>query len=358
MLEKIINSMMHGSVKTKLYLWSIVLFAVAALALLVTALALGMPFLGAGGLGAGLVSLIISQSFSLNDIDKPKKKKGPKKEKQAKAGDGGTGEHSGKNSRENEEGENDDAARKKRDREKTKYLSSLNSKSLKKLMKEHKVDQIHVKVMIDSYKAQKIEQAPAFMWKTDTMLHFMILTGSAQEFEVPLEDIKGILLVKDVPVEPERDYLFFKFSNFISNMFQPYLPEYFEKTKDGELVVTKNTFRIEPGIYLTNTSVGNLRRVLLPGVAFLVDDKVNSSDRFNEYFKEIYRNSILCKNLVVTLDEYKELTEKTLDALLDAPISGKEFVGTIYDLNKYHLINRDFVVKYTQKYREKTERGM
>ena len=141
-------------------------------------------------------------------------------------------------------------------------------------------------------------------------------------------------------------------------MFQPYLPEYFEKTKDGELVVTKNTFRIEPGIYLTNTSVGNLRRVLLPGVAFLVDDKVNSSDRFNEYFKEIYRNSILCKNLVVTLDEYKELTEKTLDALLDAPISGKEFVGTIYDLNKYHLINRDFVVKYTQKYREKTERGM
>ena len=170
---------------------------------------------------------------------------------------------------------------------------------------------------------------------------------------MPLEDIKGILLVKDVPANPNKDYMPFRYSSYIAKMFQPYLPEYFQGTKDGALDVKKNTFRIEPGIYLTNSSVGNLRRVLLPGVAFLVDDQVIASRRFNEYFKELYRESILCKNMIITLEEYKEKIEQTLDAMLDAPMSGKEYVKTIYDLNKYRLITKDFVVRYTQKYREK-----
>ena len=33
-------------------------------------------------------------------------------------------------------------------------------------------------------------------------------------------------------------------------MFQNFMPEYHESTKDGKLEITKNTFRIEPGIYL------------------------------------------------------------------------------------------------------------
>lgn len=352
MLDKIINSMFHGNLKTKLFLWVIFLLTIGALALLITAFALGMPMLGAAGAGAGLLAFIISQSISLNDLNREKKIKTKNKKNKDKAEWDGD-EVFGANETEEEVEESEEVSRKKREKEKAQYLSSMNEKKLKKLLKDHKVDQIHVKVMIDSYPKKKIEQAPAFMWKTDTMLHFMILTGSAQEFEVPLEDIKGILLVKDVPADPDMDYMPFKVSNFISKMFQPYLPEYFESTHEGQLEIKKNTFRIEPGIYLTNSSVGNLRRVLLPGVAFLVDDKVNASTQFNEYFKEIYRGSILCKNLVITLDEYKELIAKTLDDLLEAPISGKEYVNTIYDLNKYRLITKDFVVKYTQKYREK-----
>ena len=184
------------------------------------------------------------------------------------------------------------------------------------------------------------------------MLHFMVLTGRAEEFEEPLSDIQSILLVKNVPADKEKDYQLFKYSSFISKMFQPYLPAYSEGSKNGELEVRKNTFRIEPGIYLTNSSVANLRKVLLPGVAFLVDDQVIASKHFNEYFKELYRYSLLCKNMVITLDEYREQIKKTLDALLDAPIPGNEFVTTIYDLNKYRLITKNDVVHYTQKYRE------
>lgn len=346
MLEKILNSMFHGNLKTKIFLWSVLLMGVGAIALILTAAVLSMPMIGLAGAGLGLMGFITSQSVSLNDLSREKKKT-------SKASSEEGGAKSGQSPSDKEDGGGEEGSRKKKEREKAQYLSAMNAKKLKKTMKEHKVNQIHVKVMIDSYPAKKIEQAPAFMWRTDTMLHFMILTSKAEEFEVPLEDIKGILLVKDVPANPERDYMPFKYSSYIGKMFQPFLPEYFQGTKDGSLDVKKNTFRIEPGIYLTNSSVGNLRRVLLPGVAFLVDDQVIASRRFNEYFKELYRESILCKNLVITLEEYKKKVEDTLDAMLDAPMSGKEYVNTIYDLNKYRLISKEYVVRYTQKYREK-----
>ena len=349
MLEKILNSMFHGNLKTKIFLWSVLLMGVGAIALILTAAVLSMPMIGLAGAGLGLMGFITSQSVSLNDLSREKKKK--KKTSKASSEEGGA--KSGQSPSDKEDGGGEEGSRKKKEREKAQYLSAMNAKKLKKTMKEHKVNQIHVKVMIDSYPAKKIEQAPAFMWRTDTMLHFMILTSKAEEFEVPLEDIKGIFLVKDVPANPERDYMPFKYSSYIGKMFQPFLPEYFQGTKDGSLDVKKNTFRIEPGIYLTNSSVGNLRRVLLPGVAFLVDDQVIASRRFNEYFKELYRESILCKNLVITLEEYKKKVEDTLDAMLDAPMSGKEYVNTIYDLNKYRLISKEYVVRYTQKYREK-----
>ena len=350
MLEKIINSMFHGNFKTKVFLWSVVLLAVSAVILLMAGIILGNYVMGFAGVIVALVGFVVSQSVSLNDLQKAKKKK--QKKSKEKPGKTDSSDSSNKRTKEIGEAGQEEKTRKEKDREKARYLASMNSKKLKKLMKEHKVNQVHVKVMIDSYPSKQIEQAPAFMWRTDTMLHFMILTGQAEEFEVPLDDIQGILLVKNVPANPDKDYFSFKYSNFISKMFQPYLPEYHESTKEGKLETTKNTFRIEPGIYLTNHSVANLRKVLLPGVAFLVDDKVIASNHFNEYFKELYRSSLLCKNLVITLDEYREQMQKTLDALLNAPIEGKEFVNTIYDLNKYRLITKNDVVLYTQKYRE------
>lgn len=348
MLEKILNSMIHGNAKTKIFLWSVLIMGVSAIFLLMAGIILGLPFLGLGGVGIGLVGLIISQSVSLNDLQRQRKGK----KKRSDSSEEGEGEASVSGKKKEEENQSEEKSRKERGRAKAQYLSSLDGKKVKKLMKEHKVNQIHVKVMIDSYPAKKIEQAPAFVWRTDTMLHFMVLTARAEEFEVPLADITGILLVKNVPADKEKDYMPFQYSSFISKMFQPYLPEYFEGTKDGQLEIKKNTFRIEPGIYLTNSSVANLKRVLLPSVAFLVDDQVIASNRFNEYFKELYRYSLLCKNLVITLDEYREQIKKTLDALLEAPITGSEFVNTIYDLNKYRLITKNDVVFYTQKYRE------
>lgn len=360
MWDKIINSMFHGNFKTKLFLWSVFLLILSALALLVVAFVLGNPMIGFGGAGCGLLALIISQCVSLNDLTKKKKVKNKSDKGKARQGSSFRQEMSGQpeNMQEGESGsekqsENSEKSRHKRDREKAQYLSSMNAKKMKKLMKEHKVNQVHVKVMIDSFPQKKIEQAPAFMWKTNTHLHFMVLTGNAEEFEVPLSEIKGILYNKNVPANPELDYAFIKYSSFIAGMFRPFLPEYHESTKDGKLDITKNTFRIEPGIYLTNTSYANLRKVLLPGVAFLVDDRVIASKRFNEFFKELYRDSILCKNMIISREEYQNLVKENLDEMLEAPMPGKEFIQTLQDLNKYHLVSREYVIEYSQRYRDK-----
>ena len=85
MLEKILNSMLHGNFRTKVFLWSVTVLAAGAAIMIISALALGLPMLGLGGAGVGLVGFIVSQSVSLNDLQKAKKKKSPKAGNQKKS---------------------------------------------------------------------------------------------------------------------------------------------------------------------------------------------------------------------------------------------------------------------------------
>lgn len=329
MFDKLIRSMFHGGMKTRIFLWTVFIMGVVALGILVIAIVLGQPQLGLGAVALGFVVFVMSQSVSLETLEKTK----------------GLGERwdSRGNGRE-------PADPREKERVKARFLASLNEKSVKKMLRDHKVKQMHVKVMIDSYADRKLNQVPAFVWRTEKQLHFLVLEGHANEFEVPLEDIKGIYLEKNIEADPEKDYVPFRYDTFIARMFVSYLPEYYEYTREGKLSYRKNLFRIGSGILLTNSSVANLMSIL-PNIPFLIDDQISRSDRFDEYFKELYRYSVLCKNLVITLEEYKMQVEKTLDSLLYAPISAQEFVRTMQYMSRYRLIEREHVVKYTQKYR-------
>ena len=132
---------------------------------------------------------IRDRSVSLKDLEKPHKKK-TSKPKVKEPADGSKGQSSD-SSKEQENGskERNDRLKKeqetgrqksnryKKEQEKTKFLHSVDAKTMKKNMKKHKVNQIHVKVMVDSYPEKQIEQSPAVVWRTDTMLHFMIMSA-------------------------------------------------------------------------------------------------------------------------------------------------------------------------------------
>lgn len=331
MMDKLIRSMFYGSARTKAFLWGILIFGLLAFGMLVAAIALGIPVLGLGAVGLGFVTFVVSQSVSVETLEKQKKNKKEKGVIEA-----------GKNERHP----------KARERAKSRYLASLNAKDVKKLLKEHKVKQSHVKVMIDLYEDRMLQQVPAFAWRTDTHLHFLVLEGRANEFEIPLEEIRGIFFEKNVETDPDQDYGPMKYETYIAKMFAPFLPEYHEYSKEGEIGYRKNLFWIKPGIYFTNSSVANLMSIL-PNIPFLVDDNICRSDRVDEYFKELYRYSILCKNMVMSREDYKKQINKTLDALLDAPVSAKKFVAILQNMARYHLIGREDVTRYIQKYRDK-----
>lgn len=349
MIQRIINTMFHGSGKAKLFLWSLFIMILATILMAVLAAVMSSSTFLVGAVVCGVAAFITSQSVSLRELERKEWRKKAEKEEL----------HSVKKDfLKKISPEEQMAATEKDEKEKKKmkarYMASMNEKKMKQLLKKHKVRQSHIFVMIDSYPKLKILQTPAVMWKTDNDLILLVLDGTGREISVPLQDIKGILYVKNVSVNSQEDYASFQYSNFISKLYKPLLPDYQEIAMDGMLLKRKNLFKINPGISFTNTSMAGVMKIL-NNVPFLVDDAVNSSDYFNEYFKEIYRYSILCKNGVFSLDEYRNRMEKVLDELFIAPISGKEFIQCLRDLNKYHLITSDYVTKYSENYMEKNQ---
>lgn len=188
-------------------------------------------------------------------------------------------------------------------------------------------------------------------WRTDKTLHFLVLEGHANEFEIPMDQIRGIYYEKNVTADIEKDYIPFQYSTYIAKMFQDLLPEYAERNVDGELVYQKNLFYLSNGLYITNTSMANLMK-LLPKVPFLLDDSVSRSNRLDAYFKEIYKNRVLCEAHAITMDQYRQSIEDTLEDLIQAPISGQEFVKSLRDMTKYHLIDQQQVSRCSQRYRQ------
>lgn len=346
MWDKVIRSMFQGSTKTKIFLWSVLVLGLAAVALLVIAIALGFPYLGMGGIALGFVSFVVSQSVSIDTLEKEKKYQKKKKGKQPNQ----VHSQKGKQLDKEEQPEDEEGDSRSKERQKARFLASLNEKAVKKILREHKVVQMHVKIMIDSYAQRRLKQVPAFAWRTDKHLHFLVLEGRANEFEIPLEEIKGIYYEKDAEADPEKDYAPFRYETFIAKYFADYLPEYHEYSNDGEISYRKNLFRVGQDVYITNSSMANMMSIL-PHVPFLIDDNVCRSGRFDEYFKELYRYSVLCKNQVISLEEYKNQIEKTLESLLTAPITARDYVQTMHSMARYHLIDRDNVTKYSQKYR-------
>lgn len=347
MINKIINTMFHGSMKAKIFLWSVFVLFVAAVLMGVLAAVLSSTVFLMGAVVAGVAAFITSQSVSLRELER-KEKKRKQKDQQSVSGRNTSG---GKEELQ-EGGEN------ARDREKKKarYISSMNERKMKQLLKEHKVRQVHVFVMVDSYPEMHVSQTPAVLWKTNTNLHILLIDSSSREVKIPLADIKGILLEKNIPANPEEDYAPFQYSNFMSRLYKPFLPTCQEVSKDGEMGYVKTLFTIAGGVSFTNTSMAGLMKVLHK-VPLLVNDPVNMSPRFDEYFKEVYRYSLLCKNGVFSLDEYRERMERVLQELLSAPIDANQFAKSLRDMSNYRLITSDYVTKYTQIYMTKKQRS-
>ena len=124
MIRKIIRSMTQGSVKTKFFLWAMILLGIASVALFIAAWILQLPVFALAALVLLAVAFATVNSVTINTQKAQKSNKDTYDE--------------GKEAHSPQE----------RQRAKARYLASLQSKDVKKILKQHKVTQSHQKLMI------------------------------------------------------------------------------------------------------------------------------------------------------------------------------------------------------------------
>ena len=81
MMNRIINTMFHGSTKARIFLWSVFIMGLATILLGVMAAALGSFTFGTGAFVCGLAAFVTSQSASLTEMERRDKQDKIKKEK-------------------------------------------------------------------------------------------------------------------------------------------------------------------------------------------------------------------------------------------------------------------------------------
>ena len=87
MMNRIINTMFHGSTKARIFLWSVFIMGLATILLGVMAAALGSFTFGTGAFVCGLAAFVTSQSASLTEMerrDKQEKKKTGRKRQRSR----------------------------------------------------------------------------------------------------------------------------------------------------------------------------------------------------------------------------------------------------------------------------------
>ncbi|MEE3393327.1 MAG: hypothetical protein VZR00_06535 [Lachnospiraceae bacterium] len=400
-MNKFINTMLHGDRKSKLYVWSITLLTLACMVLFVISLILLSIrlILAAALLGAG--AIIIATSFSVSDkvnykakpkgrqhidntksrpetvnnirnaapahdktidaahVEKPAAKGGgekqPEKEPeraQLKTASEPETTHpellSAIMDANSQMKDQEEKLTQEKQEAQITFISEFDEKKLKKMVRKNKVPQVHEIVMIDKYPQRQLVQVPAVMWRSDTRLYFITIEKNSDQFNVALQDIKSVEMIRNVSADVDTEYVPYRGSVNVRSMFQRFLPEYHQSTSNGEMRYTKTLFRIEPGIFFTNSSVNSIMSVM-HNLPVELHDKVMDSGFFSKYFKMIYKEGMLCQDLVISVETYHRRAADILQQMVDdRNVTRRDFSNTVNEINRYHLLPKSMIAKYSQ----------
>lgn len=333
-MHKIWNSLQYGSTKTKIFLWAVILLSIVSLGMLCFGAVLSQLSVVAAGFIMGMVTLIVSQSVSLESLETNKKKS----KKKTDASEGKERKEAAQTGRpETEPGEESQEQQEEID-----ALVEMDDKVVKMLLKKYKVTKDHKLAMVDKCDVARKRQCPAFIWVNKGLFHVLMIGKEPKEVAYDITQLKEIRYEKNVTAHPNKDYQAVQQSAFIGKLFGEYLPSYNDKQVGNKLVFTKNLYVVKDDIRFTNTSAKNLLAVLrLP---FVVDDTVTRSQRYHEYFKKLYRISILCRDKAYTMEEYKMQAELLVVKMSqDDTIAYSVLRQTLGDMLRLHLISRDML---------------
>lgn len=340
--------MFFGSVKTKMYLWTIVLVALASIVcfgVVATGASINFLYLGFGGF---LFSVTYSQLGVFKDIDINMKDGNEidsslKKHKKAigEIYNEVEGKHiSGKKSEKEENEKNE--------------LKRYNEDEVKRLLVQYKVKKESFLVLIDSSEKYRIKKCPGYVWSDKKNVYFLLLEKKPRTIAIPRLEIGGMRYEKGIIITDMEEYKKIKDSIFLYSMYRELFPKYYRTVTNGLSTFKKNLFIIGEDIRITTKSANGVMKA--SQCKLELNAKQFDKERFDCYFEEIYKVNLLYREEVWNREEYKEQLSSILTRLAHHEEKIEVYQNTIMQLAQYQLISQKYA-EYFLDYRHQLERN-
>lgn len=361
------DAMLYGDSLTKRYLYGIFLLTLGTIVLSLFAIFGQGFFFGLGAVFLAITDLIWWQSMSLTveELEKQgdkeaasikkvervklKKQKIIEKKKQKAL----QKEIKGVKKRQDKLDKSEEEVIQKKPKKNTAYATT--ESEVKYILKKSRVKKDHREVMIERYDSLGLTETPAYLWKDRKKFYLLILDDDEPiKLDFPLSYDTVLTHISGVKSNPSKEYQRFSYPSFISMVFEPFLPDYYEKSSMNGTDFCKNLYRLNEDIFFTNTSAKNILEIT--GASFKVADEVTKESRHGEDFVNVYKANILWRDGVLSANEYKDRVTELLSNLAKADVGSEEFQKILSRMYEYNLITKayvEFYMQYRKKYRAK-----
>lgn len=357
------DALLYGDSVTKRYLYGIIFLSILALGLSMAAVfGLGMIF-GFAAVLSAVVDLIWWQSMTLSEEElvkqgdkdlaaknKEKKRELKRKEEAEKKEKKQLQKEMKEIKKRQDKIDKEDEKPEKRAPKKTEPFT-ISEGEVKYLLKRSRVKKDHREVMIDHSESLHLSEAPAYIWK-DRKKYYLLIVGEGEPLKLDFPLSYQTVLTHETGVRafPDKEYQRYKYPSFISMVFEPFLPNYYEKATSEGRGFYKNLYRLDNDIYFTNTSAKNVLEIT--GANFKVADEITKEHSHGEDFVNVYKANILWRDGVISAKEYKDRITYLLGNLAKADVDFDVFIKILNRMYEYNLITKAYVEFYIQ-YRKK-----
>lgn len=346
-MKRIWNALRYGDAETKKCIGSVILFSAAAVVMIVAAGLLGLFYLFVLGMLAGVVAIIVSQTFTLvnDDFVAEVSREGEKDTvRTVSVKKNGVSYNKGTEQKKVSEDKKKKEISGEEENIHAAQFEHYNAVVLKKVKKKYRIKRDHRPIIIDYSKSYRIKECPAFIWRIHNKVYLLLLEKEPRRISISRDLIRNMGYMPNVAVDASKEYTAFKKENLVTGVFKEYLPDYNDSRTKNDTLKYKNLYTIYPDLCISNRSASDVMDLLC--LNFMPQDKITKSEKINGFFKRIYAANILYKDRVYSITEYKETVEKALGEMCYAEMPEREFIITLENLMKARLISREYADHY------------
>lgn len=321
-MNKIWNGLRYGNKKTKSYILATIFLLVFGSVSIGFTIATHSPLWGMSATFCFLVAFLFITSLSFQK----------------------TGKHIMKKTRAELALSDSGANEQKEELEEENIYEQYDEETVKGIFIKYRVNKDHKPIMIDLSQSEKIRQCPAYIWIDQGYLNLLLFEKETRKVSIPLSKVTKITYEKGAIANPLLDYEGFKKPSFLHIIFSAYLPTVYEDQRESRKVYRKNLYVLAPDIKVTNTSVRTVMDILKLDLSY--EGRFADPKMHNPYFEAAYLLSIMLRDGVITVSEFKGRIKKLLQQLSEAKISEEEFSLYIKQMVNARLITKEYAEYY------------